>query len=497
MVRNRRSHGLSVRYRGDVGAGTLEYTAVVVAVVMLVGTMAAIFPSVGSHVACSLSNAFATITGGNTTSCGGSGGGQAGGDGKLTPRLSVSVPTGPTAGAGTVQVKVEVNDGVTYTVTSDQPWAVPYGDWGPGNGNASVLFQSNAGGPRQATLTVTSSDGKTQTVTVTQPGQTQTYVAWGDSYSAGVGTNPGTMPGSSDYDTSERRSRWGPIPDAWNEDECYRAVESWTRQLGDGRQTSAAGTPSLNMSTDNFKACSGATWDGTKVTGGGHAPSVKDQMDATDPSAGVVTLTVGGNDIGFADIVTNCVNPVSGGVAWDWNPWNAGTKTADQYMAACGQGIADGRQLVANDLGPRLTEVYQHALDSAPNATIYVVGYPPVVEMDDVNHTWTPGHIPPANIPEAVQLLTDLNDKIRETVDEVNASSTSGPRLVYVDPTAPDSPFNGHSVGDSDPYINGIRLHSQLAINSSLAIPSYHPNKKGNDAYAQLVARYIMGDYSG
>ncbi|MDR3068770.1 MAG: GDSL-type esterase/lipase family protein [Cellulomonas sp.] len=475
-----------------MGAGTVEYTAVVVGVLLLAGAVVAAFPSLGPRIACSLSNVFTTVTGGDATGCAGSGQSQAGGDTtSLPPQLSVSVPERTTAGSGSVGVRVEVNDGVTYTVTSDQPWAVPYGDWGEGTGTASVLFHSNAGGERQATLTVKSSDGKTKKVTVTQPGQTQTYVAWGDSYSAGVGTDPSTS-GSSDYDVSERRSRWGPVPDAWNEDDCFRAADSWTRQLGDGRQSAAAGTPSLALSDDSFLACSGATWDGTTVTGGAGAPSVKDQMDATDSSAAVVTLTVGGNDIGFADIVTNCVNPVSGGIAWNVNPYSAGSQTAERYVEACGNGIADGRRSVAEDLGPRLTEVYEHALKSAPNATIYVVGYPPVVEADDINHTWSIGQIPPANISGAVQLLTDLNDKIRKTVDEVNANSDSGPRLVYVDPTAPDSPFTGHSVGDQDSYINGIRLHTELGLNP---IPSYHPNKNGNDAYAQIVARYIMGDY--
>ncbi|MCL2667167.1 MAG: GDSL-type esterase/lipase family protein [Micrococcales bacterium] len=492
MVRNRRSRGLSLRCCGDVGAGSLEYTGMVLVVALLLGGMVAVAPSLGSQIACTLGNAITTIAGSDTTSCAGPDGGQAGGDSSLPPRLSVTVPADPTARAGTVQVQVEVNPGVTYTVTSDQAWAVPYGDWGDGSGEASVLFQSNAGGARQATLTITSSDGKTTKVTVTQPGQTQTYVAWGDSYSAGVGTNPSTWPGA-DYDTSERRSRWGPIPDAWNEDECYRAKDGWPRQLGDGRQSATAGTPSLAMSTNNFMACSGATWDGTSLTGGTGAASVKDQMDATDPEAGVVTLTVGGNDIGFADIVTNCVNPVSGG--FSPNP----TKTAERYVASCGKGLADGRALVAQDLGPRLTEAFEHALDSAPGATIYVVGYPPVVEMDDLEHRWFFGRIPPANIPAAVQLLTDLNDKIRETVDEVNANSPSGPRLVYVDPAAPGSPFTGHSVGDSDPYINGIVPHKEFNLDprDTNPLPSYHPNRKGNDAYAQIVAGYIMGDYGG
>lgn len=56
------------------------------------------------------------------------------------------------------------------------------------------------------------------------------------------------------------------------------------------------------------------------------------------------------------------------------------------------------------------------------------------------------------------------------------------PHLHYIDPMAVGSPFIGHSLCSSDPYFNGLNV-----VDRSL---SFHPNMKGQRAYAKLITSY-------
>ncbi|HEX6056845.1 MAG TPA: GDSL-type esterase/lipase family protein, partial [Intrasporangium sp.] len=92
------------------------------------------------------------------------------------------------------------------------------------------------------------------------------YVALGDSYSSGTGTRTYINDGTS----------------------CYRSVYAYpsldAAQLG------------LSLT---FRACSGA-----KV-----ADVTNTQLSALTTSTAYVTISVGGNDAGFADVLTECAMP--------------------------------------------------------------------------------------------------------------------------------------------------------------------------------------------
>jgi hypothetical protein len=67
-------------------------------------------------------------------------------------------------------------------------------------------------------------------------------------------------------------------------------------------------------------------------------------------------------------------------------------------------------------------------------------------------------------------------------VNTIRALGVNSQRLHFVDAMATGSPFIGHDVCSSNPYVNGLTL---LPGDTS---ESFHPNVKGQQAYADLLA---------
>ncbi|MEU2063389.1 SGNH/GDSL hydrolase family protein [Streptomyces sp. NPDC013455] len=139
------------------------------------------------------------------------------------------------------------------------------------------------------------------------------YVALGDSYSSGVGAGS-YISSSGDCNRSTKA-----FPYLWN----------------------AAHGPS----SFTFAACSGATTDDVLST----------QLGSLDSSTSLVSLTVGGNDAGFADVMTTCVL---------------------QSDSSCLSRINTAKAYVANTLPGKLDTVYNAISAKAPYARVVVIGYP-------------------------------------------------------------------------------------------------------------------------
>jgi lysophospholipase L1-like esterase len=228
------------------------------------------------------------------------------------------------------------------------------------------------------------------------------YVALGDSYSSGTGTRTYLSDGTS----------------------CQRSVYAY---------------PSLDAAslglTLTFRACSGATVADVSNT----------QLSALSSATAYVTISVGGNDAGFADVLTECAQP-----AW---------------MSSC-NGAIDGAQSVINNTLPgRLSTLYSSIRAKAPNAKVIVVGYPRIFNGEDCNAaTW---------------FSPTEESRLNATADLLNSrtSSAAGARgFTFVNPT---SRFVGHAVCDSPEWLNGL---------SSPVTESYHPNVAGHrDGYAVVT----------
>lgn len=227
-----------------------------------------------------------------------------------------------------------------------------------------------------------------------------TLVALGDSFSAGTGTFARV-------------------------DACYRSTFAYPVLLAE--RTGA---------TLDFRACEGATT----------ADVAKDQLGVMPADTTLVTMTVGGNDVGFADVLTTCALP-----------WNT---------SSCLRAIDGGRAILTTDLGGSLDTLYASIKDAAPNAAVTVGGYPHIFNgvSDCSLITFFDG-----------REMTELN-KATDELDTLIADRARSASVAYVDPRPA---FDGHAVCDSSPYINGY---------SSPIGESYHPNRAGNVAYADVFA---------
>ncbi|MEK8170104.1 GDSL-type esterase/lipase family protein [Streptomyces sp. M19] len=93
-------------------------------------------------------------------------------------------------------------------------------------------------------------------------------------------------------------------------------------------------------------SCSGATT----------ADILNDQIPQVTSDATLVTVQVGGNDVGFVDVLTNCILTVD-----------------DQD---CVNGVETSKQAAQGALPDALNQTYAAIRAKAPNARVIVVGYP-------------------------------------------------------------------------------------------------------------------------
>jgi lysophospholipase L1-like esterase len=234
------------------------------------------------------------------------------------------------------------------------------------------------------------------------------YVALGDSYSSGTGTGSYLNDGTS----------------------CQRSVYAY---------------PSLIASSEgyalNFRACSGAVVaDVTNL-----------QLGALGAATTYVSITVGGNDAGFASVLTECAKP-----AWASN---------------CNGAIDQSQSIITNQLPERLATLYASIRSRAPQARVVVAGYPRLFNGEDCNLlTW---------------FSAAEESRLNATADLLNArikTAADAAGLLYRNPT---SNFTGHAVCDDIEWINGL---------SNPTSESYHPNRAGHTSgYTPLVGAALSG----
>jgi lysophospholipase L1-like esterase len=226
------------------------------------------------------------------------------------------------------------------------------------------------------------------------------YVALGDSYSSGVGTG-----------------------DYYGGGACHRSPDAYPVLLA----------PQLGAPL-RFEACSGATT----------ADVLSDQIGPLGGSTGYVTISVGGNDAGFASVISRCAAP------WPVN---------------CDADIANAQSFILTTLPARLDRVYAAIRSRAPAARIAVVGYPRLFNGRDCNAGTFFSPAEQRRMNQTADLLAEL---------EASRAALFG--FGFADPR---TAFSGHAVCDDAEWINGL---------SSPLIESFHPNSSGQaSGYAPLA----------
>lgn len=230
------------------------------------------------------------------------------------------------------------------------------------------------------------------------------YVALGDSYSAGVGT----------------RSKV---------DSCYRSKAGYPALL--------ASRYGLSLS---YEACSGATTSDVAAN----------QVSALTGSTAYVSMTIGGNDVGFAGVLTECAKP-----AW---------------MSNCAGAVAGGRAVLTGALPGRYDSLFSTIRSKAPRAKVVISGYPHIFMGEDCNALT---FFSPADEASLNTATDDLDSLVR--------SKATAHGFTFTDPR---TSFTGHAVCDSVEWVNGL---------SDPIEESYHPNRAGNVGLAALVGPALTG----
>jgi lysophospholipase L1-like esterase len=160
--------------------------------------------------------------------------------------------------------------------------------------------------------------------------------------------------------------------------------DSYTAGLGIPEQTGA--TAGCGQSTGSYPylvaqrlrlrltdmSCSSATipdLTAAQPTGEGTNPA---QLSALSAGTALVTLSIGGNDIGMIDIVTKCTELDLIPALIPGRGSSSLTPCEDYYTSGGADQILQRIQAVTGNLADTLTQIKQRA----PHARVYVVGYP-------------------------------------------------------------------------------------------------------------------------
>jgi hypothetical protein len=278
------------------------------------------------------------------------------------------------------------------------------------------------------------------------------YVALGDSFSAGTGTFNYDLAGTG----------------------CFRSTDSYPHYL----------VEQLGLGRPNFGACHGAVTDDFFTSVGEPAQTHRLSYDTK-----YVTLTIGGNDAGFADVIKRCSDPAfNAGYDCSTNPTVAGP-VDDRLLALQNIGVTE--YVDDGSSTPREIHTIQETLEAiataAPSAKIYIAGYPRLFGASNTNYSYKEGA--PGSYECSVyegpagdraisfsdaQWMNDKADELNEIIDTaVDFLKTEDVDVTYVPPTT----FDGHGLCDSDtPYINPI----DIAIPNLIGAPeSMHPTVDG------------------
>jgi lysophospholipase L1-like esterase len=230
------------------------------------------------------------------------------------------------------------------------------------------------------------------------------YVALGDSYSAGYGAN------STNLDSS-----------------CGRNTYAYPYLVSQQRANTAL----------TFVACGGA------VTG----DVINNQVGSITSDTKIVTMTIGGNDIGFVNLILACTT------------------------LGCASQIAASQAKITNELPAKLNSTYAAIKAKAPTAKVVILGYGRPFN----NRTCL----------SATGVTLSEESSLNTLVNNLNATIKARAQaygFTYADPT---TAWTGHDVCASTPFTNGLTiLH---------ASDSYHPTRAGYSSGYTPMVRAIVG----
>ncbi|WP_327721814.1 SGNH/GDSL hydrolase family protein [Streptomyces sp. NBC_00490] len=228
----------------------------------------------------------------------------------------------------------------------------------------------------------------------------------------------------------------------------------------------------LGVTATDFRdvSCSGATitdLTAPQKTSNGTNPA---QLSALSTRTRLVTLGIGGNDIGFGSTVTKCVTmgAMYGAIGSD-RVFSDDAPCKKQYVDGGADEVAQKIQASGRQLSATLAEIERRA----PKARVYVVGYPAILPAD--------GKGCGRELPLAPGDATYLHDKGQQ-LNTMLSRQAEAAGATYVDTY---SPSVGHDACSAEKtrWIEPLRPSRPAA--------AVHPNAQGEQGMADAVLRAI------
>jgi hypothetical protein len=303
------------------------------------------------------------------------------------------------------------------------------------------------------------------------PAAAGSYAMLGDSYSAGEGTGSGTYDANTDNYSTPQGVNNG-----------HRSADSYNRVFAAGTTTFASPGSWVDV------ACSGALVpDFYSVNPNGKCPNEPGQQTALNASTSLVTLTFGGNDLGFGPIISDCVS-VGASQWWNGTPLNELT-TCEQKDSATFQ--TELAALTDPSSSGGLPQIFAAIRAAAPNAEVVVLGYPHLLigtTADNSGRCIRDGWI--------LNSDQDWLNSVGGQIDSAVQAAVTQAGFRYLSTTAA---FTGHELCSSSPWLTGIldpnALDKLAGFDNYLSIVSptvrqqfFHPNIAGYAYMAQLLA---------
>ena len=222
------------------------------------------------------------------------------------------------------------------------------------------------------------------------------YVALGDSYSSGVGAGDYISSGGS----------------------CERSVNAYPERWA------AAHSPASFVSV----ACSGATT----------ADVLSSQLSALSASTTLVSITIGGNDAGFASVMETCVL---------------------SSTSSCLKAVAAAEAFVASQLPARLDATLRAIRAHAPAARVVVLGYPDLYDLSRSSF--------------CIGLSTQDRTALDNGAGALDAALQAAARANHDTFADVRGQFADHEICDPGSWLHSVDI---FAISSS-----YHPTAAGQE----------------
>ncbi|MET9104277.1 SGNH/GDSL hydrolase family protein [Streptomyces antibioticus] len=227
------------------------------------------------------------------------------------------------------------------------------------------------------------------------------YVALGDSYSSGVGAK--------NYIAVSGR--------------CQRSTNAYPHLWNAGR----------SYSSFAFNACSGARTDDV----------LADQLGSLDSGTAMVTMTIGGNDAGFSDVMRTCILSI---------------------RRVCHDRVMRVYPYIASVLPAKFDRLYSAIKAKAPNAKVVVLNYPKPYEL---------------NNGFCIGLTYGSRFDLNSATDALNGLIAQKAKQYGFSVGDADTAFSNHRICDDDSWLH--------ALNFADTSVSYHPKPAGQRAYLKAL----------